>query len=206
MSNRSLSSFVLNTFQCFTYQVERVPSSLAWLSVLEVKRRLQIVVPPSRVFWKKEPRRWLMLMIFWPIPHLSLPQSWWLLYSCNSIGSVKVCLRNQGPDAYRPGIYGKSIKIERKIVKDGTGSYKIMSERGNVISTKKEDMNTILDHMNICIDNPLSVLTQDTSRLFLANSSAKEKYNVRILSFFFLNKYRFKIIICIHTCIHPSSF
>ena len=96
-----------------------------------------------------------------------------------SVGSVTVRLRNQGPDAYRPGVYGKSISIERKIVKDGSGSYKITGAAGGrVISTRKEELNAILDHMNIAIDNPLSVLTQDTSRMFLANSTNKEKYNV----------------------------
>ena len=49
---------------------------------------------------------------------------------------------------------------------------------GTTIATKKEEIVAICDHMNICIDNPLSILTQDTSRMFLANSTPKDKYNV----------------------------
>lgn len=35
-----------------------------------------------------------------------------------------------------------------------------------------------VDHFSIQVDNPMTVLTQDQSRQFLANSSPKDKYNV----------------------------
>ncbi|KAI9349755.1 hypothetical protein BDR26DRAFT_891806 [Obelidium mucronatum] len=70
----------------------------------------------------------------------------------------------------------KLFQIERKITKDGSGSYKIMDANGTTQAHKKEDLTAILDHMSIAIDNPLSILTQDTSRQFLANSTPKDKY------------------------------
>lgn len=42
--------------------------------------------------------------------------------------SVKITLRNRGPDAYRHDVYGDTIMVERVINKDGAGSYKIRSK------------------------------------------------------------------------------
>ena len=42
--------------------------------------------------------------------------------------SVKVILRNRGPNAYRHDAYGDAIVVERVINKDGSGSYKIKSK------------------------------------------------------------------------------
>lgn len=49
---------------------------------------------------------------------------------------------------------------------------------GDVISTKREELDNIMTTMNIQIDNPISVLNQDVSRTFLVNSKADEKYNL----------------------------
>jgi hypothetical protein len=42
-------------------------------------------------------------------------------------GSVTLRLANRGPEAFRPEEYGESIYIERRILRDGGGGYKIMS-------------------------------------------------------------------------------
>ncbi len=47
-----------------------------------------------------------------------------------------------------------------------------------VISTKKEELVAITDHCNIQIDNPVSLLNQDTSRNFLHNSNPNAKYKL----------------------------
>ncbi|KAJ3095184.1 Structural maintenance of chromosomes protein 6 [Physocladia obscura] len=91
-------------------------------------------------------------------------------------GAVTISIHNKGPDAYKPEIYGQTIIIERKITSDGTGSYKIKDVAGTTQSTTKRDLLALLDHMSIAIDNPLSILTQDTSRQFLASSTPKDKY------------------------------
>ena len=47
-----------------------------------------------------------------------------------STAIIQIQLKNQGSDAFKPDRYGRSIKVERKISRDGTGSYKLISEDG----------------------------------------------------------------------------
>lgn len=49
---------------------------------------------------------------------------------------------------------------------------------GSTVSTKKEDLVNILDHWNIQVDNPVSLLDQDTSRHFLHSNNPTHKYKV----------------------------
>ena len=76
------------------------------------------------------------------------------------MSEVTISLKNQGEEAYKPKIYGKSIIITRRFTKDGSSSYKIKSKDSKVISTKREELSAICDHMNIQVDNPMNVLTQ----------------------------------------------
>ena len=73
---------------------------------------------------------------------------------------MTVILKNQGEEAYRPKDYGKSIVITRRFTKEGSSSYKIKSKDGRVVSTKREELSAICDHMNIQVDNPMNILTQ----------------------------------------------
>ena len=69
-------------------------------------------------------------------------------------------LKNDGDEAYKPKIYGKSVVITRRFTKEGSSSYKIKSKDGKVISTKREELSAICDHFNIQVDNPMNVLSQ----------------------------------------------
>ena len=53
--------------------------------------------------------------------------------------------------------------ITRKFTKEGSSSWKIKSKDGRVISTKRDELSAICDHMNIQVDNPMNVLTQGNS-------------------------------------------
>lgn len=88
---------------------------------------------------------------------------------------VTVHLSNYGPDAFEPQKYGKKIIIVRRLSKNA-GTYKIQSEDGQVISSSVKDLRAILDHFNIHLDNPCTVMNQDVSRLFLANETSTSKY------------------------------
>lgn len=97
--------------------------------------------------------------------------------TCSS-ATIIVKIVNGGKDAYKPELYGDVIAIERRFSKDGASGYKIKSKTGHVVSNKREELQEILDHVQLQVDNPMTVLTQDTARQFLGNSSVGEKYKL----------------------------
>lgn len=91
-------------------------------------------------------------------------------------GSLSVRIKNQGPSAYNADIYGPSIIVERWFTKNGTSGFKIKNSQGRIISTKKQDLEEILDAFALQLDNPMMCLTQDMAREFLNNSTPNHKY------------------------------
>ncbi|THH16753.1 hypothetical protein EUX98_g9252 [Antrodiella citrinella] len=89
---------------------------------------------------------------------------------------VSVTIKNQGDEAYKPEEYGPSIIITRRFTKEGTSSYKICSKDGKTVSTNRGELSAICDHMNIQVDNPMNILTQDSARQFLSASAPTDKY------------------------------
>uniref|UniRef100_A0A4W2GWJ6 Structural maintenance of chromosomes protein 6 n=1 Tax=Bos indicus x Bos taurus TaxID=30522 RepID=A0A4W2GWJ6_BOBOX len=89
---------------------------------------------------------------------------------------ISITIRNRGDDAYRGNVYGDTIIVQQHISMDGSRSYKLKSATGAVISTKKEELIGILDHFNIQVDNPVSVLTQEMSKQFLQSKNEGDKY------------------------------
>ncbi|NXQ81512.1 SMC6 protein, partial [Nyctibius grandis] len=89
---------------------------------------------------------------------------------------ITITLRNQGRDAFKPEAYGSSIIVNQRINLDGSRSYRLKSKSGTLISSKKEELIGILDHFNIQVDNPVSVLTQEMSKHFLQSKNEGDKY------------------------------
>ncbi|NXG48593.1 SMC6 protein, partial [Psilopogon haemacephalus] len=89
---------------------------------------------------------------------------------------ISITLRNEGRDAFKPEVYGSSIIVNQHINLDGSRSYKLKSQSGTLISSKKEELIGILDHFNIQVDNPVSVLTQEMSKHFLQSKNEGDKY------------------------------
>ncbi|KAF7445023.1 Smc Chromosome segregation ATPase [Pyrenophora tritici-repentis] len=90
--------------------------------------------------------------------------------------SVTVKIKNQGPLAYKPAIYGTSIIVERHFNKSGTSGFKLKDSNNKLVTTKKAELEDILDAFSMQIDNPMNVLTQDMARQFLNHSTPKDKY------------------------------
>uniref|UniRef100_A0A6Q2WTU5 Structural maintenance of chromosomes protein 6 n=1 Tax=Esox lucius TaxID=8010 RepID=A0A6Q2WTU5_ESOLU len=93
-----------------------------------------------------------------------------------STADVTVKLRNRGPDAYKGDVYGDSICIEQRISCDGVRTCRLKSKSGHLVSNKKEELTSILDHFNIQVDNPVSILNQEMSKQFLHSKSEADKY------------------------------
>lgn len=91
--------------------------------------------------------------------------------------NLSVKIKNQGSGAYKSELYGDSIIVERHFNDSGTSGFKLKDRNGKIVSTKKADLENIVDHFGLQIENPLNVLTQDMARQFLNDSSVKEKYN-----------------------------
>ncbi|XP_044539318.1 structural maintenance of chromosomes protein 6-like, partial [Gracilinanus agilis] len=90
--------------------------------------------------------------------------------------AVSITLRNRGEDAFKPAVYGESITVHQHISVEGSRSYKLKGQTGNLVSSKKEELTAILDHFNIQVDNPVSVLTQEMSKQFLQSKNEGDKY------------------------------
>src|SRR5882724_2924293 len=80
--------------------------------------------------------------------------------SSYSTAEVTISIKNQGDEAFKPEIYGRSIHISRRFTKEGSSSYKIKSADDKLVSTKRNELSAICDHMNIQVDNPMNILTQ----------------------------------------------
>ncbi|XP_072500099.1 structural maintenance of chromosomes protein 6 [Notamacropus eugenii] len=93
-----------------------------------------------------------------------------------SSADVSITLRNRGEDAFKPSVYGDAITVHQHISVEGNRSYKLKGQTGNLVSSKKEELTAILDHFNIQVDNPVSVLTQEMSKQFLQSKNEGDKY------------------------------
>ncbi|KAF2144764.1 uncharacterized protein K452DRAFT_222905 [Aplosporella prunicola CBS 121167] len=89
---------------------------------------------------------------------------------------LAVKIKNHGSSAYKPELYGKSIIVERHFSLNGTSGFKLKNSKEKVISTKKADLEDIIDAFQLQIDNPMNVLSQDMARQFLNHSTAADKY------------------------------
>jgi len=58
-------------------------------------------------------------------------------------------LKNKGSEAFKHDEYGDSIVITRRFTKDGASSWKVKGKDGQVVSTKKDEIAAISDHMAI---------------------------------------------------------
>ena len=91
-------------------------------------------------------------------------------------GSIVVKIKNAGSDAYQPQVYGDSITVERQFSKTGSSGFKVKSDLGRVISTKKQEVDEICEWYALQIGNPLTILSQDNARQFLNAASPAQKY------------------------------
>lgn len=84
-----------------------------------------------------------------------------------SAATIEVHLANDGGDSYERERYGDRIIVIRHITSSGTSTYKIQNADRRTISTSRTDLLKMALFMNIQVDNPVCVMTQDATRSFL---------------------------------------
>ncbi|KAK0669740.1 putative structural maintenance of chromosomes protein 6 [Cercophora samala] len=91
---------------------------------------------------------------------------------------LRVQIKNQGVDAFKHDVYGDSITVERHFTKTGNSGngFKVKTATGAVHSTKKTEVEEIVEYYALQVDNPLNVLSQDNARQFLNASTKAQKY------------------------------
>ncbi|KAK3906263.1 hypothetical protein C8A05DRAFT_29899 [Staphylotrichum tortipilum] len=89
---------------------------------------------------------------------------------------LAVKIKNQGQDAYKPDIFGESVIVERHFSKTGTSGFKVKTALGQTYSTKKQEVDELVEYYALQVDNPLNVLSQDNARQFLNASTKHQKY------------------------------
>ncbi|KAJ6634725.1 Structural maintenance of chromosomes protein 6 [Pseudolycoriella hygida] len=90
--------------------------------------------------------------------------------------SVIIYIENGCDQSYEREVYGPEIIVQRTFTVDGSSSYRIKKSTGQVVSTSRKDLMKILLFLNIQVDNPVCVLTQDASREFLKESDPKKRF------------------------------
>lgn len=90
---------------------------------------------------------------------------------------VRLDMRNAPrDDAYEHGTFGDVITVVRRInANGGSTKYEMRDVNNKLVSRKRDDLRRMLDHYNIQVDNPCSVLGQDDSKK-LATGSEEYKY------------------------------
>ncbi|CAN0074078.1 unnamed protein product, partial [Phaeothamnion confervicola] len=89
---------------------------------------------------------------------------------------VQVTLLNSD-DGFEYDKYGDSITVRRTIKRaGGGGKLELIGEGGEVLSRDRKDLEKMLDHLNIQVDNPCAVLDQENAKKFLQGSE-RDKYH-----------------------------
>lgn len=99
-----------------------------------------------------------------------------LIKDGKSTARVIVELSNNGLDAYDPATFGNVVIVERKFTRDGTNTYYLRSENGSLVSSKKKLLDEVLLKFLIVVNNPLSFLSQDKAREFIASSTERSRF------------------------------
>eukprot|EP00793_Prasinoderma_coloniale_P001034 PRCOL_00006025-RA len=83
-----------------------------------------------------------------------------------------------GSDAFQPDLYGDTITVCRRITESGSNTLSLRAgdRNGKKISGDRKDLDAMLDWFNIDINNPLVVMSQDSSRELMSNGKPEDMY------------------------------
>ncbi|XP_049366170.1 structural maintenance of chromosomes protein 6B-like [Solanum verrucosum] len=88
---------------------------------------------------------------------------------------VHVEMKNRGEDAFKAEAYGDLIMIERRI-SESASSIVLKNYQGKKVAAKREELQELIVHFNIDVENPCVIMSQDKSREFLHSGNSKDKF------------------------------
>lgn len=98
---------------------------------------------------------------------------------------AKVCVTIHNYDkvmekdrAFKPDDYGKSIIIEKIIYKDDISKLNIKNDKDKKVSERKQELDEMLEHFGILINNPICILNQEVSKTFLHSKRPEDKFDL----------------------------
>lgn len=80
--------------------------------------------------------------------------------------------------AYKPDDYGKEIIIQKTITRDDSSRLALRSDRSKKVSERKAELDEMLDHFGILINNPICILNQEVSKTFLHSKRPEDKFDL----------------------------
>ncbi|ONM54057.1 Structural maintenance of chromosomes protein 6B [Zea mays] len=92
-----------------------------------------------------------------------------------SYAAITVDINNHGEDAFKPEVYGDTIILERRITESASSTV-LKDQHGRKVAHRKDDLNEIIEHFNIEVENPCVIMSQDKSREFLHSGNDKDKF------------------------------
>ncbi|XP_038976573.1 structural maintenance of chromosomes protein 6B isoform X4 [Phoenix dactylifera] len=92
-----------------------------------------------------------------------------------SYAAIHVEIKNQGEDAFKHEIYDDLIILERKIT-ESTSSIILKDCQGKKVAYRKGELDELVEHFNIDVENPCVIMSQDKSREFLHSGNDKDKF------------------------------
>lgn len=81
--------------------------------------------------------------------------------------------------AFKPDDYGKTIVIEKIIHKDEPAARLVLkNDKDKKISERRQELDDMLEHFGICINNPICILNQEVSKTFLHSKKPEDKFDL----------------------------
>jgi len=94
-----------------------------------------------------------------------------------SEAKIVLTIKNEGPRAFEPQNFGKSIKVERVIKAKGNSSFRLMDHTGKkTVSRNRKKLAEMLDYFSIQPTNPCVIMDQQTCKDFLTKQGERDKY------------------------------
>lgn len=79
---------------------------------------------------------------------------------------------------FKPDDYGKFITVEKIIYRDEPAKLVLKNDADRKVSDRKSELDEMIDHFGILINNPICILNQEVSKTFLHSKKPEDKFDL----------------------------